>query len=161
MSAIDDPVNVASPEFLQVIDSIDPGVWGTPCAVTLRDGKHFDAAIAHENRRFGDAGDWINPQDILSVVASSKRMPARFARQLHEAGESGMGYHIYIVRLSDGSSFVHMAGNLGIDLVDLPPGYSPDDIVEVTPNAGREQRGYRQITRSPSIDYARSSERAQ
>jgi hypothetical protein len=155
MSSIDDPVNIAPPAFLEAIATIERGVWGTPCAVTLRDGRNVDSALAWENRRFGDAGQWVNPRDVSLVEESPKRMPARFARQIRDAGESGMGYHLYIVRLVDGTSFVHMAGNLGIDLVDLPPGYSPVDIIGVDANAGRERRGFRQVLNSVSVEYAR------
>src|SRR5262249_16120140 len=148
MSAIDEPVNIAPREFLDAIAALEPGVWGIPCSIELTDGRAFDLALAWENRRFGDAGDWVNPQRIRRVSACLKRMPARLARVIHDAGESGMGYHIYVVQLRDGTSFVHVAGNLVIDLVNLPAGYSSEDIVSVRPHEGRErscEEAYRHV----------------
>jgi hypothetical protein len=85
-------------------------------------------------------------------------MPAQFARLIHDAGESGMGYHIYVVLLRDGTSFVHTAGNLVIDLVNLPAGYSSEDIVGVRPHEGRErsrEESYRHVEEFASVEYAR------
>lgn len=51
-----------------------------------------------------------------------------------------------------------MAGNLGIDLVNLPAGYSSEDIVGVQPHQGRERsrdEGYRHINEFASVEYAR------
>lgn len=101
MSAIDDPVNIAPKEFLDAIAALEPGVWGVPCSIELTDARTFELALAWENRRFGDSGKWVNPQSIVRVSACPKRMPARFARVIHDAGESGMGYHIYVVQLRD------------------------------------------------------------
>src|SRR5262245_9005744 len=110
MFAIDEPVNVAPREFLDAIAALEPGVWGIPCSIELTDGRAFDLALAWENRRFGDAGEWVNPQRIARVSASLKRMPARLARLIHNAGESGMGYHIYVVQLRDGIAWFTWRG---------------------------------------------------
>jgi hypothetical protein len=158
MSAIDGPVNLATKEFLDAIGALEPGIWGVPCSIELTDGRAFELALAWENRRFGDAGDWINPQCIARVSACRKRMPAPFARQIHDAGESGMGYHIYVVLLRDGTSFVHTASNLVIDLVNLPAGYSSEDIVGVQAHEGREragEEGCRHVEEFASVEYAR------
>lgn len=163
MSPIDEPVNIAPKEFLSAIAALEPGVWGVPCSIELTDGPGSELALAWENRRFGDAGKWINPQRIASVSACPKRMPAHFARLIHDAGESGMGYHIYVVQLRDGTSFVHTAGNLVIDLVNLPAGYLSEDIVGVRPHEGRERsrkEGYRHVEEFASVEYARPIEGA-
>lgn len=136
---------------------LSPGVWGVPCSIEV-DGSAFEWALAWENRRIGDAGKWVNPQSVTRLSACSKRMPARFARLIHDAGESGMGYHIYVVQLRDGTSFVHVAGNLAIDLVNLPLGYSSEDIVGVRPHEGRERsraEGCRHVEEFASVEYAR------
>jgi hypothetical protein len=161
VSVIDEPVNIASAAFLRALAGIEAGVWGTPCAVELVDGRIFDVALAWENRRFGDAGKWINPQAVVTVSVCLKRMPPQFAQLIHRAGESGMGYHLYVVALRDGSSFVHVAGNLGIDLVNLPAGYTSDDIIAVHPHEGRErsrEEGYRSNEGVVSVEYARPSD---
>lgn len=155
---MDEPVNVASEAFLNALAAIESGVWGTPCAVELGDGQILDVSLAWENKRFGDAGEWVNPRNIVKVSDCLKRMPARFAHLIHDAGESGMGYHVYTVDLKDGSSFVHIAENLAIDLVDLPSGYMPKDIIAVRPHMGRDHMGvgeYRQLQGYASVEYAK------
>lgn len=151
-------LNVASAEFLQQLDSIEPGVWGTPCSVTLQDGSTREVCLAWENKHYGDKGNWLNPNKVAGVSQCNARLPARFARLIHEAGESGMGYHIYVVELADATSFVHLAGNLVIDLIDLPTGYGPQDVVNVLPHEGRERsvrEGCRQVLEYCSLEYAR------
>lgn len=154
------PINVASDAFLKQYDVIEPGAWGTPCSIVLLDGRSFDRCLAWENPRYGDAGNWINPNAVATLFECTTRMPGRFARLIKSAGESGMGYHIYVVRLADGNSFVHVAPNLGIDLVDLPAGYTHNDIVGVEPHEGRERsksEGYRQLSDSfASLEFVRS-----
>lgn len=152
------PVNLASIEFLQKLDAVETGVWGTPCAVTLLDGRAFEICLAWENKRYSDKGDWLNPELVCEIRAIDSRMPAKFAKRLHKAGESGMGYHIYVVELTDGTSFVHIAGNLMIDFLNLPGGYSPADIVDVIPHAGRERsvtEGYREVEVYQSLEFSR------
>ena len=152
------PINIAPPEFLQRLDSIEPGVWGTPCAAVLRDGSATPCALAWVNPRYSDAGSWTNPQDVLFIDQSPSRMPAKFAHRIHDAGESGMGYHVYVVHFADGSNFVHFAWNQKIDLVSLPEGYTTRDIVRVDPNCSGERaeaEGYREVTDLLSIQYAR------
>ena len=152
------PINLASQRFLQQLGLIEPRVWGTPCSVTLLDGSYIEICLAWENKRYSDKGNWLNPEKVREVSECQSRMPARFARRIHDAGESGMGYHIYVVELADATSFVHIAGNLTIDLLSLPPGYSPGDVVNVWPHQGRERsakKGYRQVGDFCSLEYAR------
>jgi hypothetical protein len=84
-------------------------------------------------------------------------MPAKLAKLLYLAGESAMGYHVYVVELADGVSFVHAAGTLVIDLLNLPEGYTTRDVV----NVRLHQRGepavteYREIVAFRTIDYVR------
>ena len=148
-------INLAPARFLQELDRIETGVWGTPCSVTLHDGSSRDLCLAWENKRYSDKGDWLNPNDVTEVRECRFRLPARFARIIHDAGESGMGYHIYIVELADGTDFVHVAGNLVIDLLDIPSGYGPADVTNVRPHEGRE-RPYRQIGEYCSLEFVRS-----
>jgi hypothetical protein len=153
-----EPINIASADFLRELDAIEPGVWGTPCAAFLVDGRAYEACLVWENRRYSDAGDWINPSSVALLRESPVRMPARFARVIHDAGESGMGYHLYTVEFRDGTSLVHVAGNLVIDLLNMPDGYTQRDIVNVRPHEGRERTfagDWRQMTDYRSVEYAR------
>jgi hypothetical protein len=152
-------INLASARFLQQLDAIEAGVWGTPCSVTLLDGSCHDICLARENNRYGDLGNWLNPTKVSEVRKCPYRLPARFAQIIRDAGESGMGYHIYVVELSDGNDFVHVAGNLVIDLLNLPLGYGPEDVVNVLPHHGRERtesNNYRQVAEYCSLEFARS-----
>ena len=162
MPATDPPVNLAPEEFLRQLDAIAPGARGIPCSIVLADGRSFSHCLAHENPRFGDKGDWINPNDVAAITECPWRMPAPFARLIRDAGESGMGYHIYIVQLADGNSFAHVADNLTIDLVDFPPGYTQHDVIGVRPHEGRERsgtEGYRHVEKVVSVEYSRASRR--
>ncbi len=153
------PINIAPPEFLRQLDAIEPGEYGTPCTIVLDDGRSLECCLAWENRRFGDKGSWINPANVAYVTECPKRLPAKLARIIRAAGESGMGYHICVVQLSDGSDFVHVAGNLVIDLLDLPAGYTQRDVVGVLPHAGRDRsktEGYRHVIKYESVEYCRS-----
>lgn len=131
------PVNIASAEFLRQLDAIERGVRATPCSITLLDGRSFNCALVLENPWYSDAGGWINPSLVRSVSESPFRMPARFANIIRGAGESGMGYHRYVVYLSDGKSFIHVSPNFTIDVVRMPAGYTPIEIVSVGPTEGR------------------------
>src|SRR5262245_45394646 len=108
-------INVVPATILQQLDRIEAGVCGTPCSVTLDDGTSREICLAWENKRYSDKGDWLNPNKVVEVSECQSRLPAKFARIIHSAGESGMGYHIYVVELADGTEFVHLAGNLVID----------------------------------------------
>jgi hypothetical protein len=150
------PVNLLSSKLAQRLSAIEPGVWGTPCAVVLNDGTACPLALAWENPRFSDAGDWINPDMVAWLAECPGRMPAKFARVIKDAGESGMGYHLYVVHLFDGNSFIHISHDLGIDFLDLPEDYTAHDVTGVEPHAGRQRilrEGYRFVSHWESLEY--------
>jgi len=149
-------INVASASVLQKLDQIEGGVWGIPCSVTLIDGACHDVCLASENRRYSDKGNWLNPNQVAEIRESKCRLPARFARIIKDAGESGMGYHVYVVELSDGTEFAHVAGNLTIDLLHYPVGYGPEDVANVRPHEGRDLP-CREIKAFSSLEFARPS----
>ena len=64
------------------------------------------------------------------------------------AGESGMGYHLFQLDFSDGSTASFGTGG-ALDFPDLPPGKTPRDIVGVTAHAGRDD-----ASRRTTKDYA-------
>ena len=155
-----DPINVASDDFLKQLAAIEPGVYGTPCSVVLADGRSFECCLAWENTRYSDKGNWINPNDVAFLAESPSRMPARFARSFRPGEESGMGYVLSVVTLADGTSFVQVSGNSGIDFLELPLGYTQRDVMHVLPHAGRERlikekEGYRPARQVASLEYCR------
>ena len=80
----------------------------------------------------------------MSIEESNRRMPAALASKLYAAGESGMGYEIFKMRMRSGEEFVFVTGNV-VDFPDLPEEFSSADIVNVYPHEGREEskKGYR------------------
>lgn len=117
-----------------------------PCSVVLSDGTVKDRVYLVE------AGPWFRywgvwPEDdrgkqsvdfkmVTSIKDSPSRLPARFANELYNAGESGMGYTIFTVRFRDGSSIAVGTGN-AVDFIDYPEGQSPETVVGVLPHIGR------------------------
>ena len=142
--------NIASPDFLAQIHSIEPSIsYGGqlhyPCKLRLKDGELIERAICTEDHRGFLTDAWVHPDSVKEIIPSFDRMPARLATKLYSAGESGMGYEIFILEMKDGSDFVFVTNNV-VDFPDLPNGYTTTDIQNVHPHKGRERSklGYRQ-----------------
>jgi hypothetical protein len=138
----DPPVNIAPGQFMAGIAIITPSrtpqhevFW--PCSLLLSDGRTVPRALCRENPRWSDKGKWINPQAVRSVSASPFRLPSQLADKLYRAGESGMGYVIYVLALRSGETIVCASGGI-VDFPELPGGVSTDDIADVFPHQGRE-----------------------
>jgi len=76
-----------------------------------------------------------SPEDIISIWESPLRLPATFANQLHEAGESGMGYMLFTVTFSWWCRFDYLQSR--VDFINYPPGKGPSKIKSVLPHTGR------------------------
>ncbi|MFT5124837.1 MAG: hypothetical protein ACI97B_003475, partial [Verrucomicrobiales bacterium] len=89
--------------------------------------------------------EWIHPDTVERIEPSRERLPANLASQLYAAGESGMGYEIFTIRMKDGSSHVFVTGNI-VDFPDYPGSVDVDNVKDVHPHQGREEskRSYRQ-----------------
>jgi hypothetical protein len=83
---------------------------------------------------------------VVEIEESPFRLPARFANELYDAGESGMGYTVFKVEFRDGSQAAFDNGN-AIDFVIYPPGQSASTVARVSPHEGRHD------PRQPSADY--------
>ena len=128
--------------------SIDGGLAYRPCQVTLRDGSVRDHVYVQEAQSWFSI--WgVDPEDdefktlvpidsVVAIESSPTRLPVRIANALYEAGESAMGGSYFALTLQDGRVVFCESGN-AIDFVDWPVGASPDDVVSVTPHAGRER----------------------
>jgi hypothetical protein len=57
------------------------------------------------------ANSVIKIENVASLAASPSRLPVRFANQLYEAGDSGMGFLIFTLTFSDGSEQAFITGN--------------------------------------------------
>ena len=145
--------NIATPEFIAQVEEIDASDTGSqaqhpkhrPCGLILKDGTVIPRAICVEDHRGFTTRAWIHPSQVDRVVPSLERMPAALASKLYAAGESGMGYQIFTMKLRDGTSHVFVTGGV-VDFPDYPDGYGCEDVLDVVPHEGREetQKAYRQ-----------------
>jgi hypothetical protein len=120
-----------------------------PCKVTLASGGAVDCVYFAEAERWfrtwgvwpdEDSGKrWLDVGDVRAIEESPSRLPPKFADQLYEAGESGMGYTLFIVCFRDGTTVPFGTGN-AIDFIRYPPGQSPETVARVIPHAGRGDR---------------------
>jgi hypothetical protein len=117
-----------------------------PCRATLSDGRVLDTVyiVAEEPyiKYWGiwpeqDNGKkWIRIEQVQRVEDSPTRLPARFANELYESGESGRGYTVFTVVFADGHEQACVTGN-ALDFISYPPGKGPLDVVDVIPHKGK------------------------
>jgi hypothetical protein len=142
------------------------GLAYRPCQVLLKNGKWVDRVyVVPEDPYILSWGVWpeedhakkhIRIEDVTAIEESRFRLPARFASKLYEAGESGMGYHIYTVVFDDGLRMAFLSGN-AIDFIEYPEGKGPANVVDVLPHIGRDDLGRRE---SPNYTWCLYSEEA-
>lgn len=129
-----------------IVPSGDDEMWYFPCRVTLRDGKILDTVYIEPEMPYlkwwgvypeDDRGKrFVKIEDVVKVEDSPTRLPARFANQIYDHGESGMGYTIFTVVFSDGERQACGTGN-AVDFIRYPNGKGPNDVVAVLPHEGR------------------------
>jgi hypothetical protein len=117
-----------------------------PCSVTLTSGDVLDTVYFMPERpamkmwepylQTDGAKRLIRVENVAEVRDSSRRIPASFANELYQHGESGMGYTIFTVVFSDGVRQACVTGN-GVDFIQYPPGKGPLDVTAVIPHEGR------------------------
>ncbi len=130
--------------------AIEPAISGgleyRPCTVTLLNGDVSDIVYVVEAARYiRQWGIWpeedsakrsVRIENVAAIQESPCRLPARFANELYQAGESGMGYSIFTIVFADETRQACVAGN-AIDFVRYPPDKGPGDVVAVLPHEGR------------------------
>jgi hypothetical protein len=120
-----------------------------PCDVVLKDGERVDCVYfislkdyVKEFRSYPDRGrekGVFEVEEIASIAESRFRLPAKFADILHATGgETGMGYFLFTVEFRNGFKQAYVTGGLGEDFVTYPDGLGKEDVVGVTPHAGRD-----------------------
>jgi len=127
--------------------SEDMGLEYKPCAVVLRDGSKKDNVYVVDAQAYIDTwGVWpeddngkkfVRSEEVVSVCESPNRLPPEIADQIYEAGESGMGYCVFLLEFKNGLSQSYVTGN-AVDFVQYPKGITANDIVRVKPHEGRE-----------------------
>src|ERR1700729_2751700 len=109
------PSNVASPELTRKFRSVAPSNTGSgllyPCALTLKDGRKLERVACIEEAHGLYAKAWIPLEDIENVEQSPFRLPVAIANEIYHSGESGMGYCLFPLQLSDGESIVCATGS--------------------------------------------------
>jgi hypothetical protein len=143
-----------SADVLQMLERIEPSVEGPdlryyPCAATLKSGTVMECVyLCEPTPWFALWGVWpeddpgkqsISVEDIAELRESTYRLPARFANRLYRAGESGMGYTIFVVEFRDGTRAAYGTGN-AVDFITYPPGQSAATVVKVLPHEGRMEQ---------------------
>ena len=138
-------------QLVKVEPSTDGMVEYRPCRVQLKDGRIFDRVYVVECRSYVRAwGVWpdqdpnkrsIRIEDVIAIEESPVRMPAHLANKMYAAGESGMGYCVFVLVLRDGRRLPYMTGN-AVDFPDLPEGVTTDAIADLLPHARERQPGY-------------------
>ncbi len=130
------------------IELIDPvevyGVSCYPCSVINKKKEYIECVyIVEEKDYFCNWGVWpeedsgklfILINDVIDIFESSKRLPTNFAKKIYAAGESGMGYHRFVVKFSSGISQTYIAGGV-VDFIEYPIKTSDNDIIDVYPNS--------------------------
>ena len=118
-----------------------------PCQVTFASGEVVDRVYIVDS--YGYSRGWgIDPaldkgkrslaiEQVVTIESSPTRLPASLANKLYAAGESGMGYTIFVVVMSDGSRLPFVTGN-AVDFPNWPDGIDPHQAVDVLPHAGRD-----------------------
>jgi len=134
---------------LSVIEpSVRGGCYVYPGAAILKDGTFLNcvyfATMSTYRRLFGldhpsasPVSKWLSPQDIASIHQSSARLPAKFAREIYQAGESGMGYYMFTVKFSWWSSRAYVTSH--VDFIDYPPDKGPRNVRSVFPHVGNRK----------------------
>jgi hypothetical protein len=117
-----------------------------PCRAVLRNGEVFDTVYIVPEQQYlnhwgvypeDDAAKrWIRVEDIVQLEDSPCRLPAHFANQLYQSGESGMGYTVFTVVFRDGERQACVTGN-AVDFIRYPIGKTSADVQSVIPHEGR------------------------
>lgn len=151
-----------SGELMDQLQTVEPSTDGLleyrPCRVRLVDGSVVERVYVQEATAWGsiwggrpdeDSGKREIPiEEVVEIFPSEVRLPARIANKLYRAGESGMGYYIFILVVRDGRHFVRGTGG-AVDFVELPEWTAPADIIDVLPH-----EGYGDVWPGGGSDYA-------
>ncbi len=137
-------------ESLQGIEPTQDGeLTYFPCSITLTSGEVLDTVYFMPERPIMKLWDaylqsdgaqrLIRMEDVAEVRDSPTRLPARFANELYQQGETGMGYTIFTVVFSDGTRQACVTAS-GLDFIRYPHGKGSLDVTAVIANEGREDK---------------------
>jgi len=138
------PEDTPSDELLRQIIDVEPSSDGKmhyrPCRIVLRDGRDRDFVYVqetHEYVRYWKASqeveerkEFIALDEVEVVEESPSRLPVDIANRIYSAGETGMGYFVFYLALSDGSEVPCLTGG-AVDFLKLPADVSLDKVGDV------------------------------
>jgi hypothetical protein len=138
------PVNILPPRLVHQLQRIEPSRDRTgriyPCRLVLSDTSVIERALLIEEAH-GLEGKGVALDDIALIEESPWRLPPGLANTLYDAGESGMGYAVFTMKLRDGRVIASYSGGALMDYPGLPPNVRGSDVVAVCPHTGREMYG--------------------
>jgi hypothetical protein len=152
-------------QLLRVEASKDGTIEYRPCSVLLRQGELFERVYVMNRDMYVQVGGiWPDPPDVSTALAienvdwiedSPHRLPQEIATKIYEAGETGLGFRVFTLVLENGSRLPFSTGRQ-VDFLELPPGVTPWDIVDVLPHTGREffqGKGFQPHTHAASFEW--------
>jgi hypothetical protein len=135
-------------DLAKITPSTDGRVEYFPCSVSLNDGQVLDRVYLVEQYQYIRAwGIYPEPSrtlsvdDIVHAIDSPSRLPPKFADELYAAGESGMGYSIFLIVFADGSSRAYSTGG-AVDFIEYPEGKNKENVLRVSPHVGRDSKPF-------------------
>ncbi|MEX2218871.1 MAG: hypothetical protein WD749_08930 [Phycisphaerales bacterium] len=148
------PANILPPRLVDQLQRIAPSrdrhsrIY--PCKLVLIDTSVIERALLIEEAH-GLRSKGIALEDIALIEETPWRLPRGLANALYDAGESGMGYAVFKMKLRDGRVIAsHNSGAL-VDYPGLPQGVRGSDVVEVYPHLGRETWGTNDFFAEPDF----------
>jgi hypothetical protein len=130
----------------RIVPSAVGGVNYYPVTALTIDSSRIDCVYMVEaNQYYRQWGVWpeedrqkrsVDINEVTTITISVKRLPWKFAEKVYDAGESGMGYHVFTIVFEDGTREIILAGG-AVDFIDYSHGHSAEDVIDVIPHAGR------------------------
>ena len=127
-----------------------------PCRALLKEGRWVDRVYLVEEAAY--LRHWqIPPEEdasrralaleaIEDVAESPTRLPVRVADRLYRAGESGKGYAVFTLLLSNGRRLPYHTGH-AVDFPQWPDDVTPDLVEDALPHEASEE--FRRRTPGP------------
>jgi len=137
--------NKQQEQLLKVAPSQDEDMYYRPCCVKLNNGEILNNVYVVEQESYiktwgvmpdaDSAKKHILIENVVEINESPNRLAPKFANELYNAGESGMGYCLFKVIFENGQKIDIASGN-AIDFIPLPEGQTRENVIKVLPHQG-------------------------
>lgn len=122
--------------------SIVGGAKYYPCSAYVSTGQLINCVyLVEKDGYFARWGGWpeddsakhyLHLNEISSIADSPNRLPAQFAKEVYNIGESGMGIYSFSIRFKNGMKQAYSSGG-AVDFINYPKNTSGSDIVKILP----------------------------